>query len=159
MKFRIVTFLLTFFISLDVFAQETSLGELLDLESKVTKAKLNQDLAKVEPMQMVKPSELPKLDVPPPKKPTAIVPHTVAVFGIAPNYTGYMDFDGSVIPLKKGDVIYGKRVVDISTRGISLEVIPAQPRAKVSKSSKKKPKIPGDVKKPESSLSFYPISA
>ena len=43
MKFRIVTFLLTCFISLDVFAQETSLGELLDLESKVTKAKLNQD--------------------------------------------------------------------------------------------------------------------
>ena len=158
MKVQRFAILLMMFLTCDIFAQETTLGELLDLESKVTKAKLNQDLAKIEPVVVPKPVDLPKLDTVPKKQPV-IEPVTVAVYGISPNYKAQMDFGGKIVTVRKGLSIYGKRVVSITAEGVTLESVPSVSPVSTAKKSVSKKKYKNQQKPVQPVTTFYPISA
>lgn len=103
-------------------AEEAStLNEMLNLESKVTVNKMREELAKTNPPES-KIVNMPRLDLPPKK--VVNPPMALAVYGVSPNYEGMMDFNGSVVTVKKGSTVFGKIVSDISTQGITL-VTPA----------------------------------
>lgn len=128
MKMRFVVGLVGFVLSLNAAAQET-LGEMLNLESKTTISKMKEEFAKssVDPT----PVTLPKLDMP--VKPVAVEPKTIAVYGVSPNYEGQMDFNGALFTVRKGSMVFGKIVTDITADGITL-MTPA--KAKIAKSKK-----------------------
>ncbi|MBC3871444.1 hypothetical protein [Undibacterium oligocarboniphilum] len=134
-------------------AQQT-LGDMLDLESKITVSKMKEELAKSS--GEVKPTILPKLDAP--VKPVHVEPRTVAIFGVSPDYEGIMDVNGSMVPAKKGSLIDGRLVTDISVSGITLTEI-ATPKRKSSKHSKpvKHSKTDSQVSQAKQPVSrFYP---
>lgn len=153
MKLHLIFSVAGFLIANQSLAQEATLGDLLNLETKVTVAKMKEELAKSSATE-VKLPVLPKLDVPVKRAP--VEPKTIAIYGVSPNYEGLMDFDGRVMKVKQGSSVFGKSVVNITAEGITLLT---PPKAKVTKPVKKN-KSKRAVKKPVSSeptTQFYPV--
>lgn len=140
-------------LSASTMAQETTMGDMLNLESRVTVSKMKEELAKSSPPE-VKTVTLPKLDMP--SKPVVLPPRTVAIYGMEPNYQGLMDFNGSVVTVSKGSQVFGKVVSDVSVHGVTLST-PAPMRA-VRKAKRGKQRV---VRASANSgtTSFYPIAA
>lgn len=109
-------------------ANAGSVGEELELESKVRIAKLKEELAKTGAVEkVVAPtlSESPKLATAPvavQRKPVSSM-RVVSIFGIAPDYVAQVEIDGDVIKVKKGARFARWYVTDVSAQGVSLSLV------------------------------------
>lgn len=154
MQFRLLIGFFGLILSSQLFAQETSLNDLLNLETRVTVSKMKEELSKSSAAD-VKVPVLPKLDGA--LKHIPREPRTIAVYGVSPNYEGQMDFDGSVVTVKPGMTIFGKVVASISANGITL-VTPA--KRKQNKRYRHIPKKSAHTTSASKAITrFYPVTA
>lgn len=152
MKLHLIFSVAALLVANHALAQETTLGDLLNLETKVTVSKMKEELAKTSAPE-IKVPVLPKMDSPVKRAP--VEPRTIAIYGVSPNYEGLMDFNGSVMKVKQGSSVFGKVVTNITAEGITL-LTPA--KTKPVKAVKRKSKR--SVKKPMSNdpvTQFYPV--